>query len=261
MAWMRNLAGAGLMVLMLGGCKEMPQSTRDGRPFVLPKKTIVLVHGAWGGGWAFREVDRELTNDGWKVYRPTLTGQGEKVHLASPQVGLSTHIDDVVNEILYEDLHDVVLVGHSYGGMVVTGVADRIPDRIKQVIYLDACLPNDGESLQDVLPKRPGPAAQNGFIYPSWLKPDAPIPHDVPQSEKTFSEKIHLANGPAGSRVKASYVLTVDKGKTPESDSFYTCYQRAQQRGWPVRIMEGDHNVQWSEPRVLVKVLEAEAAR
>lgn len=251
----RKAAAAATMALMLAACKEMPSSTRDGRAFVQPKKTIVLVHGAWGGGWAFREVDRELTSDGWKVYRPTLTGQGEKVHLASPDVGLDTHINDVVNMILYEDLHDVVLVGHSYGGMVVAGVVDRIPDRIRKVIYLDACLPENGESLETVLPKRPGPPPVNGFLQPTWLKPDAPIPHDVPMTARAFTDKISLTN-PAARQVPGAYILTVDKGKQPGDDSFFVCYQRAQQRGWPTIIMEGDHNVQWSEPRVLVRDLE-----
>ncbi len=247
--------GAALAMVVMAGCESgLPTKTRDGRAFVQPKKTMVLVHGAWGGAWAFREVDRELTNDGWKVYRPTLTGQGERVHLASKDVGLSTHIEDVVNEILYEDLHDVVLVGHSYGGMVITGVADKIPDRIKQVIYVDACLPNDGESLEDVIPKVPGPPAKDGWIAPSWLKAGAPIPHDVPMSEKSFTEKIHLTG--AGAKVPAAFILTVEKGKAMEADDFYRSYARAKARGWPTMVMEGDHNVQWSEPRVLVKNLE-----
>ena len=93
--------------------------------------TFVIVHGAWGGGWAFREVDRLLTADGHKVYRPTLTGQGEKVHLATRDTNLTTHVTDIVNVILFEDLHDVVLVGHSYGGMVITGVMDRVPQPLK----------------------------------------------------------------------------------------------------------------------------------
>lgn len=95
------------------------------------KPTIVIVHGAWGGGWAFKKVESLLRQKGFDVYRPQLTGQGDRVHLARPDIGLNTHIDDVVNTILYEDLRDIVLVGHSYGGMVISGVADRVPDRIK----------------------------------------------------------------------------------------------------------------------------------
>ncbi len=88
--------------------------------------TYVIVHGAWGGGWDWRHVDDALTAAGNKVYRPTLTGLGERSHLSSTNIDLSLHIQDIVNVILWEDLHDVVLVGHSYGGMVITGVADRV---------------------------------------------------------------------------------------------------------------------------------------
>jgi len=134
------------------------------------KFTYVIVHGAWGGGWAFKEVDRLLTADGHKVYRPTLTGQGEKVHLAGTNIDLNTHITDIVNVILWEDLHDVVLVGHSYGGMVVTGVADRVPERIKHLIYLDAFVPEDGENANMIRGRsgidRP---TTNGFVIPTWL--------------------------------------------------------------------------------------------
>ena len=109
-----------------------------------PKPVYVIVHGAWGGGWAFKKVDSLMREKGCIVYRPTLTGQGEKVHLATTAVGLSTHINDVVNTILFEDLHDIILIGHSYGGMVVTGVADSLPGRIKKLIYLDAMVPENG---------------------------------------------------------------------------------------------------------------------
>ena len=117
------------------------------QPAASNKPTIVIVHGAWGGAWAFKRVEALLRDKGFNVYRPQLTGLGERVHLARPDVGLSVHIEDVVNTILFEDLHDITLVGHSYGGMVITGVADRVPDRIKRLVYLDAMVPNDGESV------------------------------------------------------------------------------------------------------------------
>jgi pimeloyl-ACP methyl ester carboxylesterase len=89
-------------------------------PATTAKPTIVIVHGAWGGSWAFRRVDVLLRDKGFNVYRPQLTGLGERVHLSRPDIGLSTHIEYVVNTILYEDMHDITLVGHSYGGMVIT---------------------------------------------------------------------------------------------------------------------------------------------
>src|SRR5215210_1675622 len=99
--------------------------------------TFVLVPGFWLGSWAWHPIDRRLRDQGHDVYPVTLTGLGERVHLASPQVDLDTHITDVVNLIEFEDLHDVVLLGHSYAGVVVTGAADRISERISQLVYLD----------------------------------------------------------------------------------------------------------------------------
>jgi pimeloyl-ACP methyl ester carboxylesterase len=110
-------------------------------------RTYVLVHGGWGGGWAFRALDSLLTAAGHRVYRPTLTGLGERMHLATSEVGLSTHVTDIVNVLLFENLRDVVLVGHSYGGMVITGGADRVPERIRHLVYVDAFVPEDGESV------------------------------------------------------------------------------------------------------------------
>ena len=132
-----TLALAGLTVF--AGCKTHPPAVAGGNN---PKPTCVLVHGAWGGGWDWKHVDALLTADGYQVYRPTLTGQGEHSNLASTNMDLDTHIQDIVNVILWEDLHDVVLVGHSYGGMVITGVADRVPGRIRRLVYVDALLPD-----------------------------------------------------------------------------------------------------------------------
>lgn len=250
------LAVLGFWVLLLAGCQA--GSATAGNGAVKPKATYVIVHGAWGGGWAFRQVDALMTADGYKVYRPTLTGQGERVHLASRQVNLSTHIQDVVNVILYEDLHDVILVGHSYGGMVVTGVADRVPERIKKVVYLDAFVPEDGESADMLTKQSPRPiplVAKDGFYDPNWLKPNAPLPHDVPMTAAAFAEPIALKN-PAARALPGAYILTVDPGKPAEGDTFYPSYVRAQKRKWPVWILMADHNPQWSKPQELVQFLE-----
>ncbi|MFV8820003.1 alpha/beta fold hydrolase [Haliea sp. E17] len=112
--------------------------------------TFVLVHGGGHGGWCYQPVARRLRALGHEVYTPTLTGLGERKHLMSPAVDLDMHITDVVNTLVYEDLADVYLVGHSYGGMVITGVADRVPERIGNLVYLDAAFPGSGQSLQDV---------------------------------------------------------------------------------------------------------------
>ncbi|UCE31949.1 MAG: alpha/beta hydrolase [Burkholderiales bacterium] len=109
--------------------------------------TFVIVHGAWGGAHGFRHVRRLLQQQGHEVFTPSLTGIGERVHLASPLVNLGTHVHDVVNHVLFEDLRDIVLVGFSYGGFVVTGALEHIADRVRHLVYLDAFVPQDGESL------------------------------------------------------------------------------------------------------------------
>lgn len=223
-----------------------------------PKSIVVIVHGAWGGSWEFKKVDSILTSRGYTVYRPSLTGQGERVHLASPEVGLSTHIDDVVNTILFEDLHNVILVGHSYGGMVVTGVADRVADRIRKIVYLDAFVPNNGESVQSITGSRWDflkSMLKNGFIVPSWVKANQRPPKDVPQSLKTFSEPLVLKN-PAARKLPARYILTVEAGKSPKTDDFFTQAERARQRGWSVVQLTSDHNPQKSALMPLIKLLD-----
>src|SRR4029077_15089980 len=107
-----------LIILIMASAAAITVTAQVQKPAPAAKPTIVIVHGAWGGRWAFRHVDELLRQKGFNVYRPQLTGLGERVHLSNPDIGLSTHIDDVVNTILFEDLHDIILVGHSYGGMV-----------------------------------------------------------------------------------------------------------------------------------------------
>jgi pimeloyl-ACP methyl ester carboxylesterase len=112
--------------------------------------TYVLVHGGGHGGWCYQRVARMLREAGHEVYTPTLTGLGERAHLLHPGIDLDTHIRDVTAVLQYEDLHDVILAGHSYGGMVVTGAADRAAGRVGRLVYLDAANPKDGQSLVDV---------------------------------------------------------------------------------------------------------------
>lgn len=107
---------------------------------------FVLVHGAWHGGWCWRDVRTILRDNGHEVFTPTLTGLGERSHLMSPEIDMNTHIQDIVNVIAWEEMSDVILVGHSYSGNVITGVADRAKDRLRHVVYLDAFVPKDGES-------------------------------------------------------------------------------------------------------------------
>ena len=112
--------------------------------------TYVLVHGGAHGGWCYQRVARILRSAGHDVYAPTMTGLGERAHLLSSKIDLDLHVADIVAVLHYEDLRDVILVGHSYGGMVITGVADRAADRVGRLVYLDAATPLNGQSLVDV---------------------------------------------------------------------------------------------------------------
>jgi pimeloyl-ACP methyl ester carboxylesterase len=218
---------------------------------------MVLVHGAWGGGWQFKKVGTILEAHGYQVYRPSLSGLGEHYNTTSTNIGLTTHIDDIVNFILFEDLHDVILLGHSYGGLVVAGVVDRIPDRIRRVIYLDAFLPVDGESLMTV--RRPDSPdmtknIKDGFILSGLVKPAEPPPRFVLQPLKTFTEPISLKN-PAAAKVPGAFILTVPKGQRPENDTFYDSSERARARGWPVHIMEATHFPMLLQPEATAELI------
>ncbi len=122
--------------------------------------TFVLLHGAWHGGWCYSRVARLLRSKGYDVFTPTLTGLGERFHLASPAINASTHVRDVLNVIAFEGLDDIVLVGHSYGGQIITAVADAVPDKIRSLVYLDAFVGEDGKSLFDMN----GPSATAAYV-------------------------------------------------------------------------------------------------
>ena len=159
--------------------------------------TYVLVHGGFVGGWDWADFARLLRVGDNDAYAPTLTGLGERVHLGSAATNLSTHIQDIVNVIEYEDLHDIVLTGHSYAGMVITGVADRIPERIAHLVFIDAMMPSDGQSEEDFTENtvKTRMSVENGLVLMS------PPPHlnavDAQrwtrQALPSFEEKLHLS--------------------------------------------------------------------
>ncbi len=236
-------------------CAPAPAPVPDGAD--LP--TIVFVHGAWAGGWHFRKVEPLLRAAGYPVYRPTLTGLGERVHLAEPRINLSTHVEDIVKVIEFEDLDGVVLVGHSYGGMVISGVAERVPDRLTQLVYFDAIVPEDGESVMDLAGDRipmmaelGGPGDEPWQLVPLWVKEGKPPPVDVPQPLATFTEPIRLGN-PDARRIPTTFILTTEAGE--QTDAFDPFAARARSRGWTVAEMEGGHNPHWFQPEAFVEVL------
>ena len=221
--------------------------------------TIVFIHGAWGGGWQFHKVEPLLRKAGHVVYRPTLTGLGERVHLANAEVDLSTHIEDIVRFLEFEDLEQVVLVGHSYGGMVISGVSERVPHRIAQLVYFDAIVPEDGESVMDLFGDRMGQMAEAGGdhgepwqLVPLWVEEGRSPPVDVPQPLLTFTEAIELGD-PDAREIPTVFILTVEAGK--ETDDFDLFADRARSRGGTVVEMEGGHNPQWYQPEAFTEVL------
>jgi pimeloyl-ACP methyl ester carboxylesterase len=163
--------------------------------------TFVLIHGAWLGGWCWKKVTPLLRAAGHEVFAPTLTGLGERSHLFSPEVGLDTHVEDIVAVLDYEDLTDVILVGHSYAGMVIAGVAQKAAHRLAELVYLDAFLPESGKSLVDYVPAPP--LIVDGRIKPLDLRtvlgvirePDiawvAPRLRDHPA--RAFSQSVDLS--------------------------------------------------------------------
>jgi len=164
--------------------------------------TFVLVHGAFAGGWIWRAVRLYLRSAGHEVETPTLTGLGERVHLLTARVDLDTHIRDIVNVLTYEDLHDVVLVGASYAGMVITGVAEQMPERLAHVVYVDAFIPRDGESMLDLCPEDYRNSFLAGVQSGSLVVPagDHPIPEVNARLTghplKTLAQPFRARNGP-----------------------------------------------------------------
>lgn len=228
--------------------------------------TIVLAHGAWSATWAWRKMRPLLRAAGHDFYAPTYTGLGARAHLANSEIDLSTHVADVASELEFEDLRDVVLIGHSYGGMVATGVVDRMRDRIARVVYLDAFVPRNGESLFDLVgPKaeanmRAG-AAKSGE---GWQLPVNPMPPDTapedaawatprrrPQPIRTFEQKIELTStAPPPPR---AYIYARRNGP---GDVFRQFSERAKaEAGWTHHEMDASHNPHITCPEELMAVL------
>lgn len=230
--------------------------------------TFVLVHGAWGGSWGWRDFANLLRSEGHEVYTPSLTGQGERIHLGGPEVNLTTHVTDVENVFRYEDLTDVTLVGHSYGGMVVTGVADRVPELIDHLIYIDAFLPRDGESCFD-LGGAGGP--ERATVVDGWKvmpmgrtdveSPEAAIRAQrlAPQPIGTLEEKVRL-NVPLEER---SFSLTYVKaagdapGDANRTGAFWQAAERTKaDPRWRYYALPCGHGVHREMPRELKAILD-----
>ena len=229
--------------------------------------TFILVHGAWHGSWCWKRVRNSLRAAGHEVFTPTLTGLGERSHLGSPTVGMSTHIADIVNLIKWEELSEVILCGHSYAGCVISGVASLIPDKIKTLVYVDAFVLEDGECVMDLYSRDQAEVAreQAKSTGDGW-KVD-PLPASLyntnerdlnwvdnqctPQPIKTFEERITLKNH--HDLVKgAVHILATD---WIESPAHVLSHRRAKGRGWETQTMACGHEVMLDLPKELSELL------
>ena len=228
--------------------------------------TFVLVHGAWMGGWAWARVRNALREAGHNVFAPTLTGLGERVHLSHPEIDLNTHIEDVVKVIEYEDLHRIVLVGHSYGGMVISGVAERVPQRLSHLVYLDAMIPKHGESAANLLDAEMV-ATLTAKAQDSWRIPMA-FPLETlgitsegdmrwvnhrftPQPLKTVTTPIKLSN-PAAAALPRTFIHCT-RPAFPLADAFA---QRAKAAGFKFLELPTGHAAPVTAPKELATLLQ-----
>ena len=229
--------------------------------------TFVLVHGAWGGAHGFRTVRGPLRAAGHEVFTPSLTGIGERAHLASPQVNLTTHVAVVVNTILFEDLTDIVLLGYSYGGMVVTGALEHVADRVSHLVYLDAFKPSDGQSLDDLA----GAGYRKGAIGPGgeWLvAPLARVIHDVTEQQwysdrrtahpvGCFTEKVRLARPLEDYPFTRTYVKATAEPRDPSRVSpFWSAADYVKTSpAWRYREIDTDHMILANKPAEFVALM------
>lgn len=230
--------------------------------------TFVLVHGAWGGSYGFRTVRGPLREAGHEVFTPSLTGIGERSHLASPQVGLATHVTDVANAILYEDLDGIVLLGYSYGGMVVTGALEHVADRVAHLVYLDAFVPQDGEAVNDLTGARAGFATAGPGAQ--WLVPPAARDFDdpgeaawhlarrVPHPARCFSEPVRLREPLRDYPFTRTYIKATAEPRPADGrpSAFWAAADRARRDpAWRYREIATDHMILAKRPAELAALL------
>ncbi|MEO9469823.1 alpha/beta hydrolase [Parasphingorhabdus sp.] len=238
-------------------------------------QNFVLVHGAWHGGWCWRDVTSGLRAKGHNVFTPTLTGLGERSHLLTPEVGLQTHIDDILSVIRFNDLEDVILIGHSYGGMVITGVADALREKLQHVVYLDAALPHDGETMISQGPVRAPEALKAAENQLRTLAPDGigmntfppeflGIPKDHPGHDwvarhmtphplKTWFDPIKLKNGGSDGLAR-TYIHCNDPVLPGTSFAFHSA-RTGSDPSWNSLTLATGHDAMVTRPGELSEIL------
>jgi pimeloyl-ACP methyl ester carboxylesterase len=206
--------------------------------------TYVICHGGWDGGWQWRDVATLLRAAGHEVYTPTYTGMGERSHLLTRDIDLNTHIEDILMVLKYEDLRDVILVGHSSGGMVITGVAEKAADRLAHLVYLDAFVPQDGQSMQDMY----GPEGWKGFE--EWAQTEGDgwlLPYHFPGKDRQTSQPLKFmlvpveVRSPEAAALPRTYIRC-----TQTTGKFFAPIlrsgDRARAEGWRYRELDTGHD-------------------
>jgi pimeloyl-ACP methyl ester carboxylesterase len=230
--------------------------------------TFVLIHGAWHGGWCWRFV-RPLLK-GHEVFAPSLTGLGERKHLAGPSIDLDVHIADVVSILEMEDLRDVILVGHSYGGMVVTGAADRVPQRIRRLVYLDAFVPENGKCALDyVVPERAARMREEGERVGSITPPPLSLwgltrqehldfvkPREVRHPYRTMSQPMRISNAAALREIPKTFIYCASPA-TGSFDQFAAKYRNDPK--WQFHELNTGHDAMILMPERVAEILSRQA--
>jgi pimeloyl-ACP methyl ester carboxylesterase len=240
------LSGALLAAVPLAAAAQSPGR---GKP-----TTFLLVHGAWHGGWCWDQVSARLTALGHVVIAPTLTGLCERSHLLSPSVNLSTHIADIAGEIRFKDLSNLVLCGHSYGGMVITGVAERYAERIASIVYLDAFWPRDGQSLDDITGRASTPGVNPTRAASAFMDPVNAVWADArltPQPVETFREKLNVTG--AVDRIPKRTFVQATIGEAPFCAAAFDRAKGSQ--GWKTVQVNCRHDVMVDQPDQMTKIL------
>ena len=228
--------------------------------------TFVMIHGGWGGGWCWNRLTPLLRRAGHEVYSPSLTGLGDRAHLAGPHIDLDTHVNDVLGVLDAEELEDVVLVGHSYAGMVITGAADRAASKLRRLVYLDAFLPENGKASTDYLvPARAVhlheeghatgmvsmlPLSVIGITQPAdvaWV-----TRHSVKQSYKTFTQPVRLNHSAATAAIPKTFIQCT----APATGTFDQFVARIRNDpAWSFHEMKTGHMAMMTEPGKLAEIL------
>ena len=231
------------------------------------KPHFLLIHGAWHGGWVWNEISEILRYQRYSVSTPTLTGLGEKKHLLSSKITIETFIEDIVNHIVFENLNNIILVGHSFAGSVISGVADRLKDRIQKLIYFDAMILIDGQKPFDITPKEiveqrielakkfgnnisiPAPSADAFGVFDikkSLLLEEKLTPHPL----SAFQSKLILKNE-VGNGIPLSYIFCTK----PVYKSLESSREVVRKMKWPIFELNAGHDAMLTHPKETLNLL------